>query len=187
MSSDVQYKKYAILYVDDLTESLEMFSSNYGDEFRIFTANNSVEGLEVLNQHADEIGILITDQRMPGQKGTWLLEQARKLRSGILRILVTANNDMEATVQAVNSGAIYKYGSKPWNPLELEQTLKRGLEFFMLQSERNQLLREKESLMRERMLASRVVSLGLVSAGLNHHIKNRLHLLTGLVKLAIQE
>ena len=75
---------------------------------------------------------------------------------------------------AVNSGAIYKYVSKPWDPPQLEQTLKRGLEFFIVQSERDQLLREKMSVLHNMMIADRIVSLGLLAAGLSHHIRNSL-------------
>jgi two-component system probable response regulator PhcQ len=172
--SRYDYKKFAILYVDDEEQSLSLFKQAFEDEFHVYTAASAQAGLKLLEKHADEIGILMTDQRMPGEKGVWLLERARQVRPRILRILVTAYTDMDAAIQAVNTGSIYKYVTKPWDPVQLEITLKRGMEFFMVQAERDQLLREKRSLMRERMLASRMVSLGLVSAGLNHHIGNRL-------------
>ncbi|HEY3930830.1 MAG TPA: ATP-binding protein, partial [Verrucomicrobiae bacterium] len=89
--------------------------------------------------HKDEIGLLMTDQRMPGEKGVWLLERARKLRPRIIRVLATAYADMDAAIAAVNSGAIYKYVSKPWDPPQLEETLKHGLEFFIVQTERDKL------------------------------------------------
>jgi two-component system probable response regulator PhcQ len=114
----------------------------------------------------------MTDQRMPGEKGVWLLEQARQLRPQILRILVTAYTDMDAAIEAVNSGAIYKYVTKPWNPPLLEQMLKRGLDFFELQLEREELLKERSALLRERMIANRIGSLGLVAAGLSQNIRN---------------
>jgi two-component system probable response regulator PhcQ len=138
------------------------------------TAANAQAGFKLLEQHADEIGLLMTDQRMPGEKGVWLLEQARQLRPHIIRILVTAYADMDAAIAAVNSGAIYKYVSKPWDPMQLEQTLKRSLEFFAVQSERDQLLREKMSVLHNMMIADRIVSLGLLAAGLSHHIRNSL-------------
>jgi two-component system probable response regulator PhcQ len=172
--SRYDHKKFAILYVDDEEQSLSLFKQAFEDEFHVYTAASAQAGLKLLEKHADEIGILMTDQRMPGEKGVWLLERARLLRPRILRILVTAYTDMDAAIQAVNTGSIYKYVTKPWDPVQLEVTLKRGMEFFMVQAERDQLLKEKRSLMRERMLASRMVSLGLVSAGLNHHIGNRL-------------
>jgi two-component system, probable response regulator PhcQ len=175
MENLYDYKKFAILYVDDEEKSLTAFARAFGDQFRIFTAISAAEGIKLLEQHADEIGLLMTDQRMPGEKkGVWLLESARKFRPQMIRVLATAYADMDAAIAAVNSGAIYKYVNKPWDPPQLEQTLKRGLEFFMLRLERDQLLKEKMSVLRNMMIADRIVSLGLLAAGLSHHIRNSL-------------
>ncbi|HEY0434301.1 MAG TPA: hybrid sensor histidine kinase/response regulator [Chitinophagaceae bacterium] len=160
--------------MDDEEKSLKYFSRAFEDQFRIFTAPNAQEGLKILEAHQDDIGLLMTDQRMPGEKGVWLLEKARQLRPRIIRVLATAFSDMEAAVAAVNSGAIYKYVGKPWDPPQLESTLKRGLEFFIVQRERDQLLREKMSVLHNMMIADRIVSLGLLAAGLSHHIRNSL-------------
>jgi two-component system probable response regulator PhcQ len=102
------------------------------------------------------------------------LERTRQLRPHVLRLLVTAYADMDAAIAAVNSGAIYKYITKPWDPPQLALTLRQGLEFFMVQAERDQLLREKMSVLRNMMIADRIVSLGLLAAGLSHHIRNSL-------------
>jgi two-component system probable response regulator PhcQ len=168
------YKKFAILYVDDEEKSLKYFQRAFGDQFRILTATRAQTGLALLEQHKDEIGLLMTDQRMPGEKGVWLLERTRQLRPRIIRILATAFSDMDAAIAAVNTGAIYKYVTKPWDPPQLENTLKRGLEFFLVQRERDQLLREKMSVLHNMMIADRIVSLGLLAAGLSHHIRNAL-------------
>src|SRR6201996_6936905 len=174
MQNDYDYKKFAVLYVDDEEMSLTAFTRAFGDRFRILTASTAMEGLQLLEQHQDEIGLLMTDQRMPGEKGVWLLERARRLRPRIIRVLVTAYADMDAAIAAVNSGAIYKYVSKPWDPPLLEETLKHGLEFFIVQSERDKLLQEKMSVLRNMLIADRIVSLGLLAAGLSHHIRNSL-------------
>jgi two-component system probable response regulator PhcQ len=174
MENKYDYKKYAVLYVDDEEKSLTSFSRAYGDDFRVFTATNAQDGMKLLEQHADEIGVLMTDQRMPAEKGVWLLERARQFRPRILRMLVTAYADMDAAIAAVNSGAIYRYISKPWDPAQLELTLRHALEFFMVQAERDQLLHEKMSVLRNMMIADRIVSLGLLAAGLSHHIRNSL-------------
>src|SRR3974390_379914 len=168
------YKKFALLYVDDEEKSLKYFVRAFDDQFRILTATNAQEGLRLLEQHQNDIGLLMTDQRMPGEKGVWLLEKSRQIQPRIIRILATAYADMEAAIAAVNTGAIYKYVTKPWDPPQLENTLKRGLEFFMVQRERDQLLREKMSVLHNMMIADRIVSLGLLAAGLSHHIRNSL-------------
>jgi two-component system, probable response regulator PhcQ len=174
MNSLYDYKKFAILYVDDEEKSLKYFHRAFEEQFRIFTAANAQDGLKLFDEHKDEIGVLMTDQRMPGEKGVWLLERARQLRPRIIRILATAYADMDAAIAAVNTGAIYKYVTKPWDPPQLENTLKRGLEFFIVQRERDQLLREKMSVLHNMMIADRIVSLGLLAAGMSHHIRNAL-------------
>lgn len=174
MENVYDYKRFAVLYVDDEEKSLKNFERAFNDQFRIFTAPNAPEGLRLLEENKDDVGLLMTDQRMPGEKGVWLLERARQLRPHIIRVLATAYADMDAAIAAVNTGAIYKYVTKPWDPPQLENTLKRGLEFFMVQRERDQLLKEKMSVLHNMMVADRIVSLGLLAAGLSHHIRNAL-------------
>src|ERR1051326_4504251 len=174
MQNLYDYKKFALLYVDDEEKSLKNFARAFEDQFRILTASNAQDGLKLLEQHKDDIGLVMTDQRMPGEKGVWLLEKARQLRPRIIRILAPASADREPPTPAVNTGAIYKYVPKPWDPPQLENTLKRGLEFFIVQRERDQLLREKMSVLHNMMIADRIVSLGLLAAGLSHHIRNAL-------------
>ena len=178
------YKKYAILYVDDEEKSLKYFTRAFQDHFRVFTATNAQDGFALLNQHKDEIGILMTDQRMPGEKGVQLLERARQLRPKIIRMLATAYSDLEAAIDAVNTGAIYKYVHKPWDIPTLEVTLRRALEFYMVQRERDQLLKEKLSVLHNLMITDRVVSLGLLAAGLGHHIRNSLVAIRTFLDLA---
>lgn len=184
MHSIYDYKKYAILYVDDEEKSLKYFARAFQDQFRVFTASNAQDGFNLLNQHKDEIGILMTDQRMPGEKGVQLLEKARQLRPRIIRILATAYSDYEAAIEAVNTGAIYKYVHKPWDIPNLEVTLRRALEFFIVQNERDQLLKEKLSVLHNLMITDRVVSLGVLAAGLGHHIRNSLVAIRTFLDLA---
>src|SRR3974377_1400155 len=166
MNALYDYKKFAILYVDDEEKSLKYFTRAFEDQFRILTAINAQDGLKILEEQREEIGVLMTDQRMPGEKGVWLVEKARQLRPRIIRILATAYSDMDAAVAAVNAGAIYKYVTKTGAPPQLENTLKRGLEFFLVQAERDQLLREKLSVLHNMMIADRIVSFAFFGGGL---------------------
>jgi two-component system, probable response regulator PhcQ len=168
------YRRYLILYVDDEERSLKSFQRAFGDLFRVLTAHNAAEGWKLFEAHADEIAVLMTDQRMPGEKGVWLLDKARQLRPGVIRILATAFADMEATIAAVNAGAIYQYVSKPWDPPALENTLKHAVHLFTVQRERDDLLREKMAVLHNMMIADRVVSLGFMAAGMSHHMRNAL-------------
>jgi two-component system probable response regulator PhcQ len=172
MPNHYDYKKFAVLYVDDEEKSLVNFTRAFGDDLKILTASNAADAYRLVEKHAGEIGVLMTDQQMPVEKGVRLLERVRLFRPQIIRILVTAYTDMDAAIAAVNSGSIYKYVTKPWDPAQLELTLKHSLEFFLVQDERDQLLREKITVLRNMMMADRIVSLGLLAAGLSHHIRN---------------
>jgi signal transduction histidine kinase len=168
------YRKFAVLYVDDEEKSLKAFARAFGDDFRVFTATNAKDGFNLLQEKRGEIAILMTDQRMPGEKGTWLLEKAREVSPGTLRFLVTAYTDFSDAVTAVNTGGIFHYVNKPWEPTHLETQLKRAMEFFLIQRENEQLVKEKLEALRNLMVADRLVSLGMLAAGLSHHIRNSL-------------
>jgi two-component system, probable response regulator PhcQ len=174
METQYDHKQFAILYVDDEELSLKNFARAFGDEFRIYTATNARDGLKLIEEKKGEIGILMTDQKMPGEKGTWLLERARQIEPRIIRILVTAHTDFHDAIEAINTGAIYHYINKPWVPEQLEVTLRQAMDFFIVQRERDRLLEEKMEALRKLMVADRLVSLGMLTAGLSHHIRNAL-------------
>ena len=132
MQTYYDYKRFYILYVDDEERSLKQFARVMEEHFKVLTATNAADGYRLLEEYRDEIGVLMTDQRMPGEKGVQLLEKARQLRPRIIRILATAYSDIDAAVDAVNTGAIYKYVSKPWEVEQLVQSLRRAMEFFVV-------------------------------------------------------
>ena len=68
MNNIYDYKRFAILYVDDEEMSLKYFRRALEGTFRIFTATNATEGYRVLEDHQEEIGVIMTDQRMPGEQ-----------------------------------------------------------------------------------------------------------------------
>lgn len=172
MDTLYDYKRFTILYVDDEEKSLKYFGKAFADKFTILTATSAEEGYRILEANADQIGVVMSDQRMPGEKGVQFLQKARQLRPRIIRILATAFTDLDAAIDAVNSGAIYKYVTKPWEVSMIETTLKRSLEFFMVQRERDALLREKLSVLHNLVITDRVLSLGVLAAGMGNQLQN---------------
>jgi response regulator RpfG family c-di-GMP phosphodiesterase len=129
------FRKAAVLYVDADTKSLGCFSREYAKVFRVLTANNATEGLKVASEPRNQVGIVIADQRMPQHDGRWLLEKVRQTQPRLVRILVSTfptKSELLAASSAANSGAIYGFIVKPWEPLQLEPMLKRALEYFLL-------------------------------------------------------
>lgn len=174
MDNLYDYKKFAILYVDDEEKSLKYFQRAFGTKFRVFVATNAKDGYNVFEEHQNEIAILLTDQRMPGEKGVQLLEKVRALKPNVIRILVTAYSDFEAAIDAVNTGAIYKYISKPWDVADLEITLRRAMEFFLVHYERDRLMRQKFTALHKTLILDRVVGLTVLASGIARLYRNSL-------------
>jgi two-component system probable response regulator PhcQ len=168
------YKRYYILYVDDEEMSLKYFQKSFGDEFNILTATNAADGLKLVQERGEEIGVLLTDQRMPGEKGLQLLERVRVLRPHMVRMMITAYADFGVTVDAVNTGNIFRYISKPIQIEDMRNTLRRACDYYMLQRERDELISEKLSVMQNMIIADRIISLGVIGAGLVQQLRNSL-------------
>jgi two-component system probable response regulator PhcQ len=168
------YNEFAVLYVDDEVQSTELFKEYFDDTFTIDVANSAEEGWKRFEASPERYGVVITDQRMPGESGVAFLEKVKARNPRVLRILTTAYSDLDAAIQAVNNGSVYKYITKPWDPPSLEITIKRGLEFFLVQRERDQLMREKLAALQRLVMTDRLLSLGIFAAGLNHHLRNSL-------------
>jgi FixJ family two-component response regulator len=137
-----------VLYVDDETKSLRNFARLLGDRFNVVTAGSVDEAVTILNDPGRRIGVLITDQRMPGRTGVDLLRHTREKYPQIVRILTTAYSDLDSAVEAVNQGEVWRYINKPWHPDALYNEIRQALALFELRTERDQLLAEKQRTMR---------------------------------------
>jgi response regulator RpfG family c-di-GMP phosphodiesterase len=175
---------YHILYVDDEEKALHYFKEIFGDEYTIHVANNAMDGYRILQNYGPQIGLLLTDQRMPGPSGIELMEHARKLNPNLVRILVTAYTDYQAAVDAVNSGRCFRYLHKPWDPDELSVVLKHALDYYHALIERERLLVEKAESVRNMLSADKVSGLGILAEGLNHHLRNALTVVRAFIDLA---
>jgi excisionase family DNA binding protein len=134
------YHDCTILYIDDEEKSLVNFSRVFRNKFNILSAASASEGYRLLEEHRDEIALLMTDQRMPGEKGVDFLKRARQLQPKAVRILTTAYTDFDVAIEAVNSGAISKLITKPWDIPQLEVILREACDFFTAQRENDVLL-----------------------------------------------
>lgn len=172
MTAQPEIPKYAVLYVDDEEQALKYFRKTMEKDFRTLTATSVAEALAILEREASSIGIVITDQRMPGQYGVELLKQLRTRWPAIIRLLITAYSDLESAIESVNSGAIYKYITKPCDLKQLKQTLKDAMALFLSNENREVLLNERLDVMQRMMVADRVRSLATMAGGISHHLRN---------------
>lgn len=166
MSHSDDQGQFAVLFVDDEEKALKYFRMAYAGDFPIITASSVAEAAAILDQRADEIGVLITDQRMPGGQGVDLLKRARTNWPNMVRILTTAYSDLDDAIEAVNSGEILRYVTKPWDIQALRIELRHAMEFFLLRRERDLLMDEKFSVRKRLVRSDRLRDLLVIAAGL---------------------
>ncbi len=128
---------YGVLYVDDEINNLNSFKAAFRRDFEIYTAQSAREGRKVLD--SNEIGVIITDQRMPGMTGIEFLESILAIYPDTIRILLTGFSDMNAVMDAINRGQVYKYLVKPWQNDELKLYIQNALEIYHLRRENKDL------------------------------------------------
>jgi two-component system sensor histidine kinase/response regulator len=126
-----------VLYVDDEVHNLQAFKASFRRDFNIYTANSANQAKLILKQYS--IHVLITDQRMPSVLGTELLAETVKEYPDQIRILLTAYTDVEAIIDAINRGHIFKYLQKPWNNDVLHEAIIEGYEIYDLKEKEKKL------------------------------------------------
>lgn len=180
-------RQLCVLFVDDDEETCTFFRAALEPEFSVVTAASAAAALELLRAPGSRVGVVVSDQRMPGESGSAFLTKVRHEDPMTVRILTTAYSDLDAAIESVNEGSIYKYVVKPWNLEELRASVRLAMEYRLLRRERDLLLTEKLTTLQHLLVADRVRSLAVLARGLSHHIRNALTPLESHVFLARSE
>ena len=114
-----------VLFVDDEPGNIELFKMQFEDSFAVRTAAGGDEALAIMAR--EEIGVLLTDERMPGMTGVDLLARAVVRWPDTVRVIVSAYSDSPRLLQAINRGHAHEYIVKPWDKAELAACMARGL------------------------------------------------------------
>lgn len=169
---NIQDYNLSILYVDDESQALKYFEKAFGKFFKIQTCESAKDALSILEKSSDDIGVLVTDQRMPNQTGVSLLENVRSQYPHIVRLLTTAYAELENAIDAVNDGAVFRYITKPWNINELKGVLKNAMDYATVCEERDKLLHEKLSTIQRVLIMERTRYLAVIASALTQTYRN---------------
>lgn len=138
--------KPKILFVDDEELARRTFQRIADKEFRVLLAESVDEAIDILEREHHDIGVLLSDQRMPGRLGVDLLEHCRKHYPKIIRMLTTAYSELNDAIAAVNRGEIMRYIEKPWGNIDgLLIDLRVAMSLFEMRAENEHLIAEKLS------------------------------------------
>lgn len=117
-----------VLYIDDEENNLMAFKASFRRQYEIYTAISAAEGMLIL-QNID-IHVIIADQKMPNTTGVEFFKSIVETYPDPIRILLTGYTDIEALADAINHGDIYRYITKPWNDLELHNSIKNAYDAY---------------------------------------------------------
>lgn len=110
--TDTEEGKLRLMVVDDEPDNLDLLYRTFRRDFQVYKASNALTALEILDKEG-EMAVIISDQRMPDMNGTELLSRTVERFPDTIRILLTGFTDVEDLVEAINSGQVFKYITKP--------------------------------------------------------------------------
>jgi signal transduction histidine kinase len=170
----------SLLVVDDEPEVLRSVHDLLRLDYRVITRGTGAAALEVLRS-AEDVHVIMSDQRMPGMSGVDLLRQAKAIRPEVTRLLFTAYADIRAVIDAINQGHIFRYIAKPWDPDELGAVVRQAVEHHDLIVEKHRLVAELQAANAKLTEADRLKGAFLEVA--SHELNTPVSVILGLIEL----
>jgi response regulator RpfG family c-di-GMP phosphodiesterase len=133
--TQVGESKLKLMVVDDESDNLDLLYRTFRREFDVFKAESALIALRILDQEG-EMAVIISDQRMPKMSGTEFLSRTVEQFPDTIRIVLTGYTDVEDLVGAINTGKVFKYITKPWNPDELKRVVQQAADTYRVVKQR---------------------------------------------------
>lgn len=119
-------EKINILYLDDEEQNLFSFVALFRRDYNVFTTTSAPQAVEYLSNN--KVHIIFSDQKMPEVSGVEFFETIRHDYPDAVRILITGYADIDAVIDAINRGQVYRYVTKPWDANELKVCIENAVE-----------------------------------------------------------
>ena len=163
--------KPTILCLDDENDNLDALERLFRKHFTVLKANSAEKAFEILDNRPD-IAVIVSDQRMPVMTGVEFLEKSIVSHPNTSRILLTGYTDLESVIDAVNLGQIFRYLTKPWDPLDLINTVTQAANKYHLKLELREKNQKLETALDELKNLDRVKNQFMIL--INHELKTPL-------------
>jgi len=117
-------EKANILFVDDEERVLRSLEMLFRNRFKVYTTVDGNQAVDICRR--ERIHVVVSDQRMPAVTGVEVLRRVREVSPNTMRLLLTGYSDLEAIVNSVNEGEIFRYLTKPWSAKEITNTVNQA-------------------------------------------------------------
>ncbi|TNE46804.1 MAG: response regulator [Deltaproteobacteria bacterium] len=147
-----QKHKDTILFVDDEPHMLSTLREFFRDSYQVETALDGMEALALLQDasKSKDIGVIVSDQRMPRMTGVEFLRCSKEYVPHAQRIVMTAYTDIDAIIGSINEAHVYKFFHKPFDFNELQVVVDEAMQRFHLERRNHSLRQEVQTLRDER-------------------------------------
>lgn len=135
----------------------------YPGNYRILTATNGYEGIQILNKH--KVELIICDCELPYMSAIEFLGRAKQRYPLSVRIALINRENLKTATKALEQRKIYRFLLKPWHEEELRITVRQGLAYYRLWRENKALV---EAVCYQNRLLNKI----------NHSDKNRTNILS---------
>ena len=96
-----------------------------GEPYRLLSAFSAQQALEIMNN--EDIDILITDEKMPEMLGSELVARVRIAYPSVICMILSGCTDFHSAIKSINEGEIYRFLTKPCEPLEIATAIRHAL------------------------------------------------------------
>jgi signal transduction histidine kinase len=155
MFAELKYvNDHSLLIIDDEVEITKSLVRQFRKKYKVFTTTNAEDGFKILEK--ENVQVILSDQRMPGMTGVEFFTKIKDKYPEVLKLIITGFSDVEAVIGAINDGQVFRYVTKPWNPVELDSILNEAFEKSDLISQNRELmhnLRELNRCLEEKVVA----------------------------------
>lgn len=171
--------KHAILVVDDEVDNVDALERLFRRKYRVLKATSGAEGLKHIKN--EKVSLIVTDQRMPGMTGVEFLVESMKICPDAIRFLLTGFTDIESVIDAINAGQVYRYITKPWDPVDLANSVDKAIERYELSAELKEKNQELKAALNELKVLDQAKSNFMIL--INHELKTPLTVMLSFIEL----
>ena len=175
-----------VLIVDDDLGNLDVLRAFLDTDYVVHEARSAEIALALLE--VERFDVIVCDQRMPGMTGIDMLAAVRERLPDVAGILLTAYTDTPVLVDAINRARVFRHMHKPWEPEDLlgavaqasamvrqRRLNARLLEMLAARSdELNGALGELRGAQSKMLHLERLGTIGRLTAGVTHDLRNTL-------------
>lgn len=133
-------KKHTILAIDDEENNLSLLNRTLRNNYNVLLASSGQEALEIVQEHGEEISLIVSDQKMPLMEGTEFFKTISERYPDIVKILLTGHSNIDILVEAINECHLFQYILKPFEPEQLCMIVESGIKKYELSTSKTQIL-----------------------------------------------